>query len=209
MVNAQQFGKNADVNDVRDQLGDFGVDLAGQRAHRYRIGNDVLPVDGLLLGVAVPNHDRSGLEGSEVVFPRGRIHEHLNVGAVSGRLVSFVGEADNVPRWQSRNVRRKEVFSADGNAHVKERLKENQVGRLRPGSVGGGDVDGEVVDDAVHVKHPSWGWRISRPCGWVPCAPFQHVANAFRKSVCSGPFRGYYSSLKSHHSGALSSYDSS
>ena len=28
---------------------------------------------------------------------------------------------------------------------------------MRPGSVGGGDVDGEVIDDVVHVIHPSWG----------------------------------------------------
>ena len=120
LVNAQQFGKNADVNDVRDQLGDFGVDLAGQRAHRYRIGNDVLPVDGLLLGVAVPNHDRSGLEGSEVVFPRGRIHEHLDVGPVAGCLIAPVGETHDVPRWQAGNIGGKEVLSTDGNAHVKE-----------------------------------------------------------------------------------------
>ena len=44
----------------------------------------------------------------------------------------------------------KRFFSAHGNAHVKEGLEENQVCRLRPGSVGGSDVDGEVVDDAVH-----------------------------------------------------------
>ena len=153
LVDAEQFGEDADIHDVGHEFGDFGVDLASQLAHGDGVGDDVLAFHGLSFGVAVPNHDRAGFKGSEVLVPCGGIHKHLNVGAVAGCLVALVRQAHDVPGGQARNVGRKEVLAADRHAHLKQRLKQNEVGRLGAGSVRSGDVDGKVVHDAVHGGH--------------------------------------------------------
>ena len=149
LVNAKQFSKNADVDDVRDHAGQLGVHATGHLGHGNGVGDDVLAVHGLL-GVAVPDHDASGFKLGEVVFPGGRVDEHLNVGAVTWGLVAGIGETHDVPGRKTGDVGGEEVLPAHFDAHVEQGLEQNEVGRLGAGSVRGGDVDGEVVDDGVH-----------------------------------------------------------
>ena len=96
LVDAKQFSQNADVDDVRDHAGQLGVHATGHLGHGDGVGDDVLAVHGLL-GVAVPHDDASGLELGEVVFPGGRVDEHLDVGAVTGCLVAGIGKTHDVP----------------------------------------------------------------------------------------------------------------
>ena len=155
LVNAKQFGQDADVDDVRDHARQFGVDTTGHLRHGDRVRDDVLAVHGLL-GVAVPHDDAAGFELSQVVFPGGRVHEHLDVGPVAGCLVAGIGKTHNVPGRKARNVGGEEVLPAHFDAHVEQGLEQDEVGRLRAGSVRGGDVDGEVVDDGVHGAASWW-----------------------------------------------------
>ena len=179
MVDAEQFSKNTHVDDVGDEFCDFGVDLPGQGAHWNRVGHNIVSFHGHPFRVAVPDDDGTRLKGCEVLVPCCWIDENLDVGSVAGCLVAFVREANDVPCWEARNVGRKEVLPAHGDAHFKERLQENEVGGLRPRSVRSSDVDGEVVDDGAHTKHPLFRNGRCVLIGWGSHAPFQHVAPPF------------------------------
>ena len=120
LVDAQKFGKNTDVDDVCNQLCEFGVDLSSHGGHGDRVGDDVFAFDGFLLGVAVPDNHRTRFQSGKVFVPRCGIDEHLNVRAVAGCLVAFVRQTNDVPRGQTGDVGRKQVLPADGDAHVKQ-----------------------------------------------------------------------------------------
>ena len=150
MVDAQELCEDADVDDVGHEFCDFWIDFPGEGAHGYGVGDDVFTLHRFFLRVAVPYHHGTGFQRCQILFPGCGVDENLDVGAIAGCLVAFVGEANDVPGWQTRDVGREEVFSADRNAHVEQGLQENQVRRLRPGTVCSCDVDGEVVDDSVH-----------------------------------------------------------
>ena len=61
--------------------------------------------------------------------------------------------ADRVPRGQPRNVRREHVLAGYRHTHLEDRPQKHEIRGLAARSVDGGDLDGEIVDDAL--------------CGWA------------------------------------------
>ena len=83
------------------------------------------------------------------VLARGlRVHRDQQVDVAFSRDVAVLARTDGEPRRKTLNVRREQVFTADGNTHLENGAHQYTVRRLAPRSVDGGDLDRKVVDDA-------------------------------------------------------------
>ena len=73
--------------------------------------------------------------------------EEINPALAADEAV-LVG-TNGVPRGQAGDVRRKQVLGRNRDAHLEQRPEQNEVGRLTSGAVDGGNLDAEIVNDAV------------------------------------------------------------
>jgi hypothetical protein len=92
---------------------------------------------------------RSRIERQDIFFRRLRIHGDEEVDFLLARKIASLAGSNRVPRRQSRDVRREHVLARHGHAHQQNRSEQDHVRRLAPRSVDGGDLDAEVVDDAL------------------------------------------------------------
>ena len=75
-----------------------------------------------------------------------RVERHHQVEVRSAGGVAVFADPDLVPGGQALNVRRKDVLTRDGDSHAENRLHEESVRRSRSRSVGGCDLESEIVD---------------------------------------------------------------
>ena len=94
----------------------------------------------------------TGWQGEDVFLRRLGVHgdQHFYF-PLAGYVALFAG-ADRVPGWQTGDVRREQIFPADGDSHAEDAFEQYQIGRLRPGTVDGRHLNAEVIDDALWCK---------------------------------------------------------
>jgi hypothetical protein len=94
----------------------------------------------------------AGREGQHILLRRFRVHGNEKVDLFLAADVPLGAGADGVPRGQPGNIRREHVLAGDRNAHLEYRSQEDQVRSLASRSVDGGDLNGEIVDDALRAR---------------------------------------------------------
>src|SRR4029453_4003822 len=88
-------------------------------------------------------------ERQPVLFRRLGLHRDEEVDRLLAAELTPLTGADRVPRGQAGDVRREHVLPGGRNTHEEERSQEDHVGSLTARPVDGGDLDAEIVYDAL------------------------------------------------------------
>ncbi len=144
------FDEHAVVDHVAHEPPQLGV--VRNRLHQLvegdRIEDDVA-AELVELERLVVEGGGAGGQGQHIFLGRLGVHGDQEVHLFLPSDVALVTGADGVPGRQAGDVRREHVLAADRHAHLKNGSEKDEVGGLTAGSVDGGDLDGEVVDDAL------------------------------------------------------------
>src|SRR5262249_14430111 len=89
------------------------------------------------------------LESQDVLFGRLSIHRDEEIDFFLPSDVPALARADGVPSGQPRDVRREHVLARNRDTPEEDRPQQDQIGGLAAGSVDGGDLNAEIVDDAL------------------------------------------------------------
>src|SRR4030095_870361 len=76
------------------------------------------------------------------------IHRHKKINLFLAPDVAIFVGANGVPGRQSGNVRWKQIFARDWNAHLENAAEKNCIGTLRTGTIDRRNLNTHVVDDA-------------------------------------------------------------
>ena len=154
-VDAQQLGEDAVVDHVPHEAAQLGV-----RAHRrdqlverhgieHQVGAQRVQLQRLVVD------DRgAGIQRQHVLLCRLRIHRDEEVDFLLAGDVAALAGPDRVPGRQAGDVRREHVLARHRHAHQQNRPQQDQVRGLAARSVDGGDLNAEIVDDALSGGRP-------------------------------------------------------
>ncbi len=151
--NIQQPGQRADVDHVGDvvlQLA-FHARVADEHIDGHGVVGDVIPL-GDRAPVAVVEADAAGRQRLDVLDDCHLVERHQNLRRMAAGGVAVLAQPDVIPRRQSLNIRREDIFPVDGDAHLEQRAQDSQVGGLAAGAVGRRHDDRIIVDDEVSVR---------------------------------------------------------
>jgi hypothetical protein len=143
-------GEHAVVDHVAHEAAQLGVvgDRGDQLVERDRIENEVA-AQLVQLQRLVVDHRGARRQRQHILFRRLGVQRDEEVDLLLAGDVALGAGAHRVPRRQARDVRGEHVLAGDGHAHLEDGAQEHEVGGLAPGSVDGGDLNREIVDDAL------------------------------------------------------------
>ncbi len=149
-VHGEQLGGDADVDHVLDQLAQLGfrTDGGGDLVEGHRIAGDVVAILLQVGRLLIDGHGAGAQR--EDIFARGfGIHGDEDVDFfVAGDVAIFAG-ADGVPGGQAGDVGGEEVFATDRHAHGEDAAQQDAVRGLGAGTVDGGYLDAEIVNNGL------------------------------------------------------------
>ena len=94
----------------------------------------------------------AGADFGDVLLVGRGVERHHQVEVRRARGVAVLADPDLVPGRQALDVRREDVLAGDRHAHAEDGLHDQAVGRRRPGAVGRGDLEREVVDAVIDLR---------------------------------------------------------
>ena len=152
-VDREQLREHAVVNHVAHEAAELRV--GGDGGDELVEGNgieDDVAAQLVELQRLVVDRRRAGRQREHVFLGRFRVHRHEEVDFLLAADVALGARADGVPGGQARDVRREHVLARHRHAHLEDRAQQHHVGGLAARSVDGGDLDGEIVDDALGAR---------------------------------------------------------
>src|SRR5207249_604577 len=94
----------------------------------------------------------AGVEGEDVFLRRLGIHRDQKVDFLLSTVVPAFARTNRVPGRKSRDVGREHVLARYRYTHEEDRSQQDEVGGLAARSVDGGDLETEIVDDALFSR---------------------------------------------------------
>ena len=148
LVDAEQLGQGADIDDVLEQLAlaRIGVGRVAHGRQRHADQGDVVSHAVVRKGLGrVVEQIAARLDRGDVLAPGLGVHRHHQVDTATASQMPRFADPDLVPGRQALDVRGEDVARRHRHAHAQDRLAEQGIGAGRARSIDVGELDHEVV----------------------------------------------------------------